>query len=379
MNENVRAGFNYIFGLLYAVEQKAIPGDELFFPSIIGEMLNFYRRYWHLSLDSVYEEAMFLIKKPEERLIMAAYEAFGRNLPEVALRLTESAIVISSELTYSAEYISFLVKNRNMELTRQFIGDFGERFPGNRYLEEKLFSCDVAEKFWSYDYYDLLADIQVNYRPRVYVEIGVATGKSLALARSETRALGIDPVSAEKSMLPYHSPQNSPSLFKMTSDDFFAYRDVPAEMGRAHFDVAFIDGLHHFDQALRDFINLERFAGPNSVILIHDCLPIDPRVATRERSTAFWTGDVWKIIPCLRTVRPDLDIITLPLSPAGLALVRRMDPNSRVLARQYVNVVEQFNAMELPESWEERCTLLAVEKDQSRFSLADYVPKGGWI
>ena len=165
----------------------------------------------------------------------------------------------------------------------------------------------------------------------------------------------------------------------MTSDDFFATTDVIKEMGMPFFDVAFIDGLHHFDQVLRDFINVERFAGPDSVVLIHDCLPVDPRVATRERSTAFWTGDVWKIIPCLRATRPDLEIITLPLPPAGLALVRRLDPSSRLLSRQYVNVVEQFDALELPDAWAKRCSMLAVETDQSLFSLDRILPRGGWL
>ena len=58
--------------------------------------------------------------------------------------------------------------------------------------------------------------------------------------------------------------------------------------------------MHHFEYALRDFMNLERFSNPASTILIHDCLPIDEITADRERSTTIWSGDIWRLILLLR-------------------------------------------------------------------------------
>ena len=73
-----------------------------------------------------------------------------------------------------------------------------------------------------------------------------------------------------------------------------------------------------------------------------------------------WTGDVWKIIPCLKAIRPDLEIITFPVSPSGLAMVRKLDPKSRVLATQFDTITSHFFDLPLPENMEERFRLLNV-------------------
>lgn len=378
MNANILTGFNYVSGALrYALQ---LNNHERILASLklLGDMLNFYRKYWRVSVDKLYEDALRMVKRPEERLALAAIEALGRDMLEAAICFSESASAINPEVKYRVEYLSFLIKGGRIEQARQFLEALGVQFPGNQSVSDEQFACSVAEKFWACDYYDLLAEIHTRHTPNVYLEIGVATGKSMALVKQSTTAVGIDPSTAAREMLAYLSPENNPQFYRMTSDDFFANQDVEKAMGKRYFDVAFIDGLHHFDQVLRDFINLEKFAGPNSLILIHDCLPIDRRVATKERATLFWTGDVWRIIPCLQTVRPDLEIVTLPLPPSGLALVRRMNPASTVLSRHYSDIVEEFEKMGLPESWEDRCKLLAVNCDQSAFRVDHFFPKGGW-
>jgi hypothetical protein len=373
----VEAGFRSVLQVLDSAAREKNINRVVDYSKLLGDMLFFYRRYWNMPQDWVYEEMLRLLD-PADRILVSALDADSRCLQSAAASLAETAAIARNEPAFIITLAGFLRKNGDLERARGICSQIAKQQPDDQSVLSELFMCEVGEKFWSHDYYDLLADIHANFKPRAYMEIGVATGKSLALAKAETRTLGVDPASGERDRLIYHSPLNTPQLYRMTSDDFFASHDLRSEMGQPCFDVAFIDGLHHFDQVLRDFINVEQFAGPDSIVLIHDCLPVDPRVATRERSTAFWTGDVWKIIPCLRAVRPDLEIITLPLAPAGLALVRRLDPASRLLSRQYINIVEQFDAIELPESWSERCRLLAVEKDQSRFRLADYIPEGGW-
>jgi methyltransferase family protein len=131
-------------------------------------------------------------------------------------------------------------------------------------------------------------------------------------------------------------------LFRLSSDEFFRDRDVWAELEGQPVDLAFIDGLHLFEQVLRDFLNLERFCAPESIILLHDCLPADRETSTREVTEKFWTGDVWKIVPCLSRYRPDLVVRTVDVPPAGLTVVKNLNPSSMVLAELYDHLCEEF-------------------------------------
>ena len=131
-------------------------------------------------------------------------------------------------------------------------------------------------------------------------------------------------------------------IFRQTSDEFFAQHDLTRLFGGLPVDLAFIDGMHHFEYALRDFMNLERFSNAASTILIHDCLPIDETTADRERSTNVWSGDIWRLILLLREWRPDLRVSVVDSGPTGLGLVRGLDPASSVLRDHYDEIVAQY-------------------------------------
>jgi tetratricopeptide (TPR) repeat protein len=228
---------------------------------------------------------------------------------------------------------------------------------------EALFMLTAEQEMPGEDYYSWLQRFHELLRPASYVEIGLGHGRSLALAGPETKAAGIDPYQGFWEQLNYVCPHGPATLFPLASDDFFTQYNLREVLGKETFDLAFIDGLHLFEQVLKDFINLEQYAGKDSVILIHDCLPIAPIVAERERCTGFWTGDVWRIIPCLKTFRPDLQIITLPAKPSGLAVVTGMDPGSTALSENYRVIVDYYLGLKLPESADDRFRLLNVKKD----------------
>ena len=46
-------------------------------------------------------------------------------------------------------------------------------------------------------------------------------------------------------------------------------------------------------------------------MMLHDCLPYDEPTQRRERSTMFWTGDVWRVVVLLRRHRPDVQVEVL--------------------------------------------------------------------
>jgi hypothetical protein len=135
-------------------------------------------------------------------------------------------------------------------------------------------------------------------------------------------------------------------VFAETSDAFFAGRDLRAELGGLPVDLAFIDGMHRFEFALRDFANLERYCTLASTILIHDCYPLDRETAEREQRRYFWTGDVWRLIVLLKKHRPDLAIHTIGTAPTGLALVRKLDPASRVLLERHDQLCQEYLALD---------------------------------
>ena len=109
--------------------------------------------------------------------------------------------------------------------------------------------------------------------------------------------------------------------------------------------MAFIDGMHWFEYALRDFANIERACSPGSVVFIHDCYPIDAESAARERSTKLWSGDVWKTILALRELRPDLHVATLDAKPTGLAVITGLDPSSTVLFDRLDEAIDRYMHM----------------------------------
>jgi hypothetical protein len=198
---------------------------------------------------------------------------------------------------------------------------------------------------WAYEqrvppgapYFGLLDRIHQHLVPRTYVEVGVSTGRSITLALPGTVTIGIDPCPEVKFPLRRRS-----RIFRQTSDEFFSQHDLFRLFGGTPVDLAFIDGMHHFEYALRDFMNLERFSDPASTILIHDCLPIDETTADRERSTNVWSGDIWRLILLLRSWRPDLRVSVVDTGPTGLGLVRGLDPASTVLRDHYDDIVAQY-------------------------------------
>jgi hypothetical protein len=195
----------------------------------------------------------------------------------------------------------------------------------------------ASGRAWFRTYLELLERIHATVRPRTYLEIGVRDGGSLTYALPGTRAIAIDPEPRITAPVPRRT-----KVFALTSDDYFATRDVAEDLDGLPLDLAFIDGMHVFEFALRDFANIERWSSPGTVVLVHDCYPRDAVTAARERTTDLWSGDVWKLLACLKQHRPDLHIATADVPPTGLAIITGLDRTSTVLRDRYDALVEEF-------------------------------------
>lgn len=191
------------------------------------------------------------------------------------------------------------------------------------------------------DYLEVLQQAHDLLRPEHYLEIGIRHGRSLALAKCP--ATGIDPAPAISTPL---GP--GARIVETTSDLFFETR--AGEALTVPPDLVFIDGMHLFEYALRDFMNVERHAAATTLVVIDDIYPNHPRQAARDRATRVWTGDVWRLHRALAEVRPDLFLLPLDTKPTGLLLVAGLDPANRVLWNRYNAAVRKYRdqASEVP-------------------------------
>jgi hypothetical protein len=162
----------------------------------------------------------------------------------------------------------------------------------------------------------------------------VRHGDSLALARCP--AVGIDPLPSLRVELPA-----SAKVIRETSDEYFGRERPLRPLGGRRPDLAFIDGMHLFEFALRDFAAVERWSHWTSTIVFDDMLPRDVTEAARDRRTRAWTGDVYKLLGILGRHRPDLLCLRVDTRPTGLLLVLALDPRSSRLMNRYDEILER--------------------------------------
>jgi predicted O-methyltransferase YrrM len=196
------------------------------------------------------------------------------------------------------------------------------------------------------DHIQLLRALHENVRPKFYIEIGVSKGVSISTVMPTTEAVGVDPAPQIA-----HSLPSNISIYTETSDAFFdAYEQRP-QFGKRKIDMAFVDGLHLFEQALRDFINVEKRATANGLIAIHDCIPFDAFASARDYNAPYWVGDVWKCLAVLMDHRPDLKIEIVGAPPSGLVLISGIDPGSRLLEDKFDSLVGDYAPLRFAD-WE---------------------------
>jgi SAM-dependent methyltransferase len=107
-----------------------------------------------------------------------------------------------------------------------------------------------------------------------YLEIGVQTGATFRAVEIDHK-VGVDPDPLSKATI--HT----------TSDQFFS-------LNNERFDIVFVDGLHHWETALRDIHNAAAILNEGGVIIVDDIAPRKQAHQTRHISDIHWTGDVWK-------------------------------------------------------------------------------------
>ena len=180
-------------------------------------------------------------------------------------------------------------------------------------------------------------------KAETYLEIGVESGKIIDNIKCQNR-IGVDPdfrFPIDRRIRKALGLTNF-KTFKETSDDFFI-KHAKNNL-KAGIDVAFIDGLHTYDQSFKDVENCLEYLNDGGVIIMHDCNPLnvagawpakesidEVKVLARKGEIPGWNnnwnGDVWKAVVHLRLAHEDLEIFTLDLD-WGLGIVSKSKPTA---------------------------------------------------
>lgn len=138
-----------------------------------------------------------------------------------------------------------------------------------------------------------------------YLEIGVFKKKLNFEKINIEKKIGVDP----------GVEGYSEATHMMTSDDFF-------EKNNDHFDIVFIDGLHVFDQVLKDILNALDCLSDGGAIVCHDMNPQSFVMQTVPRVSNLWNGDCWKAFVTLRMERDDLDMFVID-ADFGVGIIKK--------------------------------------------------------
>ena len=225
---------------------------------------------------------------------------------------------------------------------------------GNVMIMDEIssFSCKASDHQGTH-YQSVLSFLHRKLAPKSYFEIGTLKGETLIL--SKCPSIAVDPnfqitdqnVIGNKALC---------CLFQMKSDDFFAKYSPKTVLGQP-IDLAFLDGMHRCEFLLRDFLNTERHCKANSIIILHDCLPLESPMAERDQGhpavlphrNGWWTGDIWRTVIALKRYRSDLSISAFDAGPTGLVVITNLDPNSRILTEKYQEIVSEMFKLSLDE------------------------------
>jgi SAM-dependent methyltransferase len=173
----------------------------------------------------------------------------------------------------------------------------------------------------------------------VYLEIGVSRGQAFQRISADVK-IAVDPAFrlTERTRELANAKGRVVEYFETTSDAFFENEEALLEQHPV--DVALIDGLHTYEQVVRDVENTVRHLKDDGVIFLHDCNPPFELAGRRAESwdefmaqqsgplkIGIWNGDVWKAIVELRSTRPDLLVGVLKCDQ-GVGFVRKGSPES---------------------------------------------------
>jgi hypothetical protein len=166
-------------------------------------------------------------------------------------------------------------------------------------------------------------------QPR-YLEVGVSEGETFHAVKAAHK-VAVDPVFQIKE----GGREPASEYYEVTSDKYFDDLDTNI----VPFDVIYLDGLHTFEQTLRDLMNALDFLRPDGVIVIDDVRPNSyssglpdlnetyaVRRATQDHDLS-WMGNVYRLVYFIQSFLPRFNYATVADNHGQLVMWRgKRDP-----------------------------------------------------
>ena len=191
---------------------------------------------------------------------------------------------------------------------------------------------------------DIINYLIDKYNYKSYLEIGVQGGYCIERVNALTKD-GVDPT-------PLHPAVN----YAMTSNTFFSELQEHKK-----YDLVFIDGLHLYEQVIRDVNNSLYNLNTGGIILLHDCNPADYLYQIRTPEEFFldaWTGDVWKAILHFRE-NNKLDVCVVD-TDHGIGIIK--PGTQKVYKNKYLQATQEFNYEHLVYDRKNILNLITIEE-----------------
>ncbi len=214
-----------------------------------------------------------------------------------------------------------------------------------------MFFYLLGEKFYkklNYDWhqyqnrFDIINKIIKIKSYKKYLEIGCQSDVNFSRIQIDQR-IGVDPYDG--------------GTHRMTSDDFF-------KENKERFDIIFIDGLHEYEQVLRDIKNSVKFLNDNGIIIVHDCLPSKIWHQTIPQTHSSWNGDVWKAIVECRTLE-NLDTYTC-IADHGLGIILNRNNRNRLKLE-----IKNFKELKFKDYYENHKEFMNTISETDLFNLIE--------
>jgi len=152
---------------------------------------------------------------------------------------------------------------------------------------------------------DLIVQLVKSVNCRTYLELGIYDGSTLArVGETVPRVIGVD-------IKDLRINKNIGEFHLSTTQDFLqSFNDMV--------DVIFIDADHSFESVREDFESALKLLNEFGIIILHDTDPISEKYLDKG-----YCGDSYKMLDWLEDNHPEMSVITLPISEAGLTIIKR--------------------------------------------------------